>query len=208
MTRLILNKSYLTINELLSRWGYTFDDFQYIIENHALDVYVRPLALRALVPPNHAKKLEHCPLEPNKVYKLVYAKQGCIKAQDFQAPAIPTKTDIVFEINVCDIIILMTDIEELERDYLTNPNSKLEIISPDYQKVKIDDQEFSFGPKQAMVIKYLHEQFSSGNPWVHGKELMSIAGSASWKLQALFGSHKNWRSVIESDGRGYYKINL
>jgi hypothetical protein len=208
MTRLALNKNYLTINELLNRWNHTFDDFQYIIENSTLDMYVRPLVLRATLPNQYVEKLEHCPLEPNKVCKLVHEKQHLIKIQDFQDSHVKPKADIIFEIAIGDIVILMADIEELEKEYFGEQNTKLEIISPDYQKIKINDINFSFGTKQALIIKYLHEQFMSDDPWVHGKKLMSVAGSSSWKIQALFGSHKNWRDVIKSDGRGYYKINL
>ena len=208
MTRLVLNKAYLTIGELLNRWEQTVDDFQYIIENNELDVYVRPLVLRAWLPPGYVEKLGRCPLDPTKVSRLVHTKQHKVKIQDFINSPIRTKNDIVFEISVSDVIILMTDIEELEREYISIPHSNLEIISPDYQKIKLDGCEYSFGRKQAAVVRYLHERFLSGDPWVHGKELMGVANSVSWKMQALFGSHKNWRDVIKSDGRGYYKINL
>jgi hypothetical protein len=67
----------------------------YIIENSDLDVYVRPLALRAALPPNYVEKLERCPLTPTKVYRLVHAKQSHVKVQDFQDSAIRPTVEIL-----------------------------------------------------------------------------------------------------------------
>ena len=207
MARLTLKKSYLTIGELLNRWGHTFDDFQYIIENSDLDVYVRPLALRAAaLPARYVEKLERCPLDPIKVFRLVHAKQDRIKVQDFQDPPIRPKADIAFEISVGDVVVRMSDIEELEREYSETSDKIIEVMSKDCRNIKVGDNEFIFGEKQAAVIKCLYERLQAGDPWVHGKTLLKIADSAGIKLHALFRRNKNWRRIIKSDARGRYRF--
>lgn len=207
MARLYVKKAYLTIGELLSRWDHTYDDFQYIIENRNLDVYVRPLALRAALPPGYAPKLERCPLDPTKVCRLVHDKQDQVKVQDFQDAPIRSKADIAFEINIGDVVILMADVEELEKEYSETTDEDIEIVSCDYRHIRVGDREYTFGEKQAAVVKHLYEQMRVGNPWVNGKTLLKVANASGIKMHGLFSRNKNWRQIIESDSRGCYRLH-
>ena len=39
-----------------------------------------------------------------------------------------------------------------------------------------------------------------------GKAILAAAGSRSLKMSDVFKSKKNWRLLIESDGRGAYRL--
>ena len=45
-----------------------------------------------------------------------------------------------------------------------------------------------------------------GEPWQSGKAILAAAGSRSLKMSDVFKSKKNWRLLIESDGRGAYRL--
>jgi hypothetical protein len=175
MAKLTLNKNYLTINELLLRWGHTIDDFHYLIEQKEIDIYIRPLALRAALPSDYSEPLSQCPLAPQKVCRLIHEGQECINAQDFQNPAISPKHNIAFEITLGDVVVLMADVRDLEKEYGVNMTDKIEILSNDYSAIRVGDKEFIFGEKQARIVKYLYEQMIAGNPWVNGKTLIKMA---------------------------------
>ena len=46
----------------------------------------------------------------------------------------------------------------------------------------------------------------AGEPWQSGKAILAAAGSRSLKMSDVFKSKKNWRLLIESDGRGAYRL--
>ena len=187
MTRIALDKQYLTIGELMDRWDRTRCDLQYVAENGKLDIHVRPIAL------GKSKRTPLCPADAYRLFGI----------HDQRIPIGKCKTEIGF----CDMVVFIDDVKKFEQDNAAQKDDFV-LLSPDYREFIIHGEKLRLGDKQAAIAKYLHEQFNTSNPWVHGKELMKIAGSESWKIQNLFGRNKNWRIAIASDGRGYYKFNL
>ena len=80
--------------------------------------------------------------------------------------------------------------------------------SPNYTEVRCGGYHFRFGPIQSQVVRALHEAARRGEPWQVGKSLLSAAGSKSLKMADVFKSKRQWRSLIESDGRGKYRLKL
>ena len=80
------------------------------------------------------------------------------------------------------------------------------VASNNYQNIQIGEQSFTFGTIQAKIIKRLHEASQHESPWVNGKQLLHYAGSNGDKLRDVFKSQPAWREIIESDGRGYYRL--
>lgn len=78
--------------------------------------------------------------------------------------------------------------------------------SADYQDVRCNGQHFRLGAIQAQVVRALHEAARRGEPWQSGKAILAAAGSRSLKMSDVFKSKKNWRLLIESDGRGAYRL--
>lgn len=206
MVTIILDKTYLTIEELAKRWALSVEDVQYLTENGFINVYVRPIALEAAFVPLFSyisiEQIKKTPLRPVDVHRVFRADDSGVSVSQFQGKLIEKPITVA----LADLVILMTDIVKYEAAHTQQPQD-FKLITPDYREFIIRGQVMRMGTKQATVVKYLHERAQTDNPWVHGKELMKIAGSESWKIQNLFGRHKNWRMAILSDGRGYYRFN-
>ena len=78
--------------------------------------------------------------------------------------------------------------------------------STDYSHVRCNGQEFRLGPIQAQVVRILHAAATRGEPWQSGKALLGEAGSRSLKMSDIFKSKKDWPLLIESNGRGAYRL--
>lgn len=78
--------------------------------------------------------------------------------------------------------------------------------SSDYHSVRSNGQEFRLGPIQAQVVRILHAAAQRGDPWQSGKAVLSQAGSRSLKMADVFKSKKDWPLLIESNGRGAYRL--
>lgn len=79
-----------------------------------------------------------------------------------------------------------------------------------YRHVTIHGTDFSLTTVQATVVRQLHEAHLSGNPWQYGATLLHAAGSRSLSLFQIFRrqTSPHWSVLIESDGRGYYRLNV
>ena len=78
--------------------------------------------------------------------------------------------------------------------------------SNDYRQVHSAGLLFNLGPVQARVVKLLHEAATSSNPWREGKLILGEAGSACTRMADVFKSQPHWRRLIDSDGRGRYRL--
>ena len=79
----------------------------------------------------------------------------------------------------------------------------------DYRHVRINGAEFSLTRTQAKVVKLLHEGHLR-EPWQFGQKILGEAGAGSMRMVHVFRSHKepHWSRLIESDRRGYYRLNI
>lgn len=78
----------------------------------------------------------------------------------------------------------------------------------DYRHVTLNGVEFSLTRTQATIVRLLHEAHLRGDPWRYGPRLLEEAGSRSLKLFQVFRRMAHWTELIESDGRGYYRLRL
>jgi hypothetical protein len=79
---------------------------------------------------------------------------------------------------------------------------------PTYKHVWLNGIQFTLGPLQAKIVKLLHQAALTDDPWRTGKEILSQAGSTQSKLVDVFKSRKDWQLLIESDGRGMYRLRI
>lgn len=77
-----------------------------------------------------------------------------------------------------------------------------------YAEVVLNGEVFRLGLLQAAIVRELHQAAKSDNPWRHGKELLANCNAQTLRLVDLFKTKRNWRTLIVSDGRGYYRLNL
>lgn len=78
----------------------------------------------------------------------------------------------------------------------------------DYAEVVLNGEIFRLGPLQASVVRALHDASHTANPWRPGKELLTNCNAQTLRMVDLFKTKPNWRTLIASDGRGYYRLNL
>lgn len=77
-----------------------------------------------------------------------------------------------------------------------------------YAEVVLNGEVFRLGLLQASIVRALHQASQSDNPWRHGKELLANSNAQTMRMVDLFKTKRNWRTLIASDGRGYYRLNL
>lgn len=79
--------------------------------------------------------------------------------------------------------------------------------SPDFRHVCCNGTHFRLGVVQARVIKLLAEAAETGAPWQNGKKILTQARSRSLRMADVFRSQPKWRQLIESNGRGHYRLH-
>jgi hypothetical protein len=79
-------------------------------------------------------------------------------------------------------------------------------FSNDFKMVTLDGTVFHFGGMQAKVVELLYQASQTDSTWVYGKILLYEADSRSDCLKSLFKRQKQWRKLIESDGKGHYRL--
>lgn len=78
----------------------------------------------------------------------------------------------------------------------------------DYTEIRLGELAFSLGPVQARIVRVLHQAALTGDHWCVGKAALRQAGSGCTRLSDAFKSQPNWRRLIESDGKGRYRLRL
>lgn len=78
----------------------------------------------------------------------------------------------------------------------------------DYAEVQLGNLMFHLGPLQARIVKHLHKAAIAGTPWCVGKVVLAKAGSLSTRMSDVFKSQPQWRSLVESDRKGRYRLLL
>ena len=79
--------------------------------------------------------------------------------------------------------------------------------SPDYGEVTLNGEVYLFtGFLQRDVVRLLHEAARRDEPWQFGKAVLPAAGSDDMKMGNLFRRHPCWSALIESNGRGLYRL--
>ncbi len=121
-------------------------------------------------------------------------------------------------VSISDLVVLKKDRKKFEETYDISENNVLNlhpdksepafVVSQDYRYIKLNGNEHHFGDVQARVIEQLHDAAQSHKPWVHSKTLLYESGSNAVRLRDLFKSNKDWNDVIESNKRGYYRLNV
>lgn len=78
--------------------------------------------------------------------------------------------------------------------------------SADFRHVCCNGTHFRLGAVQARVVGLLSRAAEDGAPWRNGKRLLTEARSRSMRMADVFKSQPNWRELIESNGRGHYRL--
>ncbi|MGE0660627.1 MAG: hypothetical protein AB7O63_14090 [Reyranellaceae bacterium] len=76
----------------------------------------------------------------------------------------------------------------------------------DFTKINVAGEWHSFGPKQAAVLRLLTLASATDDPWRDGKRLLGDARSTTLRISDLFKRRSVWRQLIQSDGKGNYRL--
>ncbi|MCH2546573.1 MAG: hypothetical protein MK052_03030 [Alphaproteobacteria bacterium] len=85
-------------------------------------------------------------------------------------------------------------------------NGRRFAYSNQYRHVVYEDENFHLGNIQAKVVEQLHNAHEGGDPWIYGKVLLHDVGSQCNRMRDVFKSQPHWRNLIESDGKGHYRL--
>ncbi|WP_299473135.1 hypothetical protein [uncultured Paracoccus sp.] len=224
-----IEKAYFTLPEVLERWSISEADLVYLAENDKLRLSVRvfgvPLELGDYEEPREGQHFRIpserswfnglLDLHARDVFELFRCSE--IHISDFRMPGAEYAT--LYDENR-SVLVMIGDLllrrEERDRFEAETGFSGVKAgaqrtafsASPDYQDVTCGEHQFRLGPIQAQVVRVLHDAARRGEPWQSGKAILSAAGSKSLKMSDVFKSQKQWRSLIESNGRGNYRLNL
>ena len=228
------DKAYDRLHNLWRRWGITQEDTYYAIENDLLRtsvwlplryvergvikdgrfIYerhepkegfsgVRPQDFRRICSTGRAKLREFRSInQEGHIYRLAYEPPQ---------PAIMVR--------ISDLVVLQEDRKRFEETYSVGQGNTLLFppkpgvegsfhFSNDYRHVTLDGKEFHLGDVQARVVEQLHDAARSRQPWVHGKTLIYESGSRAIRVRDIFKHKRDWRSLISSNDRGYYRLNV
>lgn len=81
------------------------------------------------------------------------------------------------------------------------------IKTHDFRSIKIDGTLYHLGEMQAQICSLLLEGAQHGEPWQNGKRLLEKVGSGSDKPANVFKHHPAYAKLIQSDGRGRYRLH-
>ncbi|ARJ70361.1 hypothetical protein [Paracoccus contaminans] len=224
-----IDKLYFTLPEILERWSISDSDLIYLAENDRLRLSVRVYRVHiefgafeetvdgepVRIPREQARYSGLLDLHAHDVHQLF--RCGEVHLSHFRTPKADHAT---LRGEVAPVLVLIGDLllrrEERDRfEIQTGFSAAVEqeeervlIASADYQEVHCNGHRFKLGPIQAEVVRALHEAAGRGESWQNGKVILSGAGSRSLRMADVFKSQANWRSLIRSDGRGGYRLNL
>lgn len=122
-------------------------------------------------------------------------------------------------VRIDDLVVLQEDRKKFEKaydltqkgalDFSCKPNVESDFQhSNDYRHITLNGYEFHLGDVQARIVEQLHDAVHSRQPWVHGKTLIYQSGSRAFRLRDIFKHKREWRHLITSNDRGYYRLNV
>lgn len=229
----IPEKAYDRLHNLGKQWGIAQEDIYYAVENALLRAcvwlplrYVERGVIREgrFIFENHELKEGFIGLRPQD-FRRVHST-GRAKLREFHS----VKQDghiirLAYEppqpailVRIDDLVVLQEDRKKFEETYNLAQGELAVPFAPavesdfqhsnDYRHVTLNGQDFHFGDVQARVVEQLHDAARSRQPWVHGKTLIYDSGSRALRLRDIFKHKREWRQLITSNDRGYYRLNI
>ena len=222
-----IEKAYFTLAEVLDRWSLPEADIAYLAENDQLRLSIRILNLPIefgdfeetddgrcySIPCERSSFNGLLDLHVKDVFQLF--RIGEVSVTRFRT----TKADYAcffgsretLTIRKLDLVLSREERDRFEaksgfRGAAGVKRANAFHASADYHHVRCNGHEFQLGPIQAQVVRILHAAAQRGEPWQSGKAVLGEAGSRSLKMSDIFKSKKDWQLLIESNGRGAYRL--
>jgi hypothetical protein len=223
----LIEKEYFTLAEVVEALGMPWTDVIYLAENGHLRlsvlVFQLPVDCGSCIDPAPTHPDHEPPSLPSQITGLVdlgdrdahmILKNGAAAVAEFNAR--PMEYCVIAEevspqtFRKEDLLLRRCERARLETMVTAKAATQRGTQfahSPGYREVTINGRRIALGPRQADVIKQLHEAALNGSPWRNGKELLRNAGSESTRMHDLFKSKgADWSLLIDSDRRGLYRL--
>lgn len=222
-----IEKQYFDLDEVAGRWDMRIRDVAYLAENGDLRVSTRledALLERGSIEVECGRELR-IPFEQEwfsgiidlrrreafRVFRYGAAEVVHFHADNDEYAAVVNPTPSVL-VHLDHLVVRRAERDRLEALHRRAGNSVAEGIgfqhSTDYRTVRLGATELTLGAVQAQVIRCLHQAAPSDAPWCDGKVVLGDAGATSLRMSDVFKSQKQWRQLIQSDGRGRYRLRL
>ena len=222
-----IEKAYFTLPEVLARWSMSETDLAYLAENDKLRLSIRVLNLPVefgdheetddgrhfSIPWEQGNFNGLLDLHVRDVFQLL--RHGEVSVCHFRTEragyACFYGQRESLTIRKPDLVLRREERDRLEAETGFRGASGARRddafhASADYHSVRCNGHEFRLGPIQAQVVRILHAAAKRGEPWQSGKAVLAQAGSRSLKMADVFKSKKDWPLLIESNGRGAYRL--
>jgi hypothetical protein len=227
------DKAYDRLHNLWRRWSISQEDVYYAVENDLLRVAVwMPLRLMErgtirkgkFIFEQHEPKEGFIGVRPVDFRRLCStgrAKLRIFRSIDDEAHILrlayePPQPAIM--VRISDLVVLQKDRVKFEAKYdlpksaptpsKQKPTPNGFRFSNDYRHVVLNGHEYHLGDVQARIVELLHDAARSRHPWVHGKTLIYESGSQALRMRDIFKHKRDWRNLITSNDRGYYRLNV
>ena len=222
-----IEKAYFTMPDALDRWSVPEADLAYLAENDQLRLSIRILNLPIefgdfeetddgrcfSIPCERSSFNGLLDLHVQDVFQLF--RLGAVSVTRFRT----AKADYAcfwgsrenLTIRKPDLVLRREERDRFEADTGFRGASGVKpadafSASADYSHIRCNGREFRLGPIQVQVVRILHAAARRGDPWQSGKAVLWEAGSRSLKISDIFKSKKDWPLLIESNGRGAYRL--
>jgi hypothetical protein len=229
--RLKIKKEYISVREVAERPDWSLEHIRYFGEESLLTICLRRIPVKIAIEnilvkkpysdnPKKQREIlqmldEPQPLHQTDVYRLFDSRGEKIKITRFKTMPIMRLVKIVspeIYAGFDDMVITASEVARFEFAVMNKTANDMDeplvLLSQDFTEFALYGECFTFGEKQALAIKYLYDKHYIGKPWVHGKDMISAAGSVGLKPSNLFSRRPDWKKVIVAGRRGYYRINL
>jgi hypothetical protein len=79
----------------------------------------------------------------------------------------------------------------------------------DYRHIALHGVDHTLSSLWAKIVQILHEAYlEDGTGWRNGKRILEMAGSQQLKMSDVLKKRKDCKLIIQSDGRGMYRLAL
>jgi hypothetical protein len=228
----LIKKEYFRLDEVIDDLGLSGSDILYLAETGQLRLSVRVFSLmleRGIVEEIDVNDWQSFPEETSPHSGLLelrerdsheVLKTGAVEVDCFHAPpgrylcrpdnsspfAVQTRDLLIRESEVQRLKVLLgQQPEESPAPGSSDPRPGF-VHSPDYRMVQIAGETFSLGAYQAAVVRILHHAALAGNPWCNGVAILAEIECSTLRMSDLFKSKRGWRTLIESNSRGMYRL--
>jgi hypothetical protein len=219
------SKSYYSCDEIAERWNTNRDDLLVFAMDGLLELSVlligREIELGSLVDGRKVKeevKTFTCPLPayPEDLWRAMKggaASIGRFKTAHADRYAVPANESRRWPMWDSSVVITREERDRFERTHNLTPDVKEARAtdfshSSDYSIVTLSGRTFQLGALQAGMVRMLHAATRTGDGWVSGRDLLDEVRSASTYIGHVFKSQHQWQQLIQSDGRGKYRLNM